>query len=120
MRRISRSRWMMTSSVTVEPMTSRSGYGTPTYGAAVSYRAHLIGGGKAVRDAAGLQITPDWTVYLDGAPTVQATDRVTLSTGDVGSTEAYALHPLVLVGMRRFDEKGPHHTVLLLKQRGTL
>jgi hypothetical protein len=35
--------------------------------------------------------------------------QITLSTGDVGSTENWAIHPTIISVTRAFDEDSPHH-----------
>jgi hypothetical protein len=105
----------MSSTVTVEAATGRDGYGKPTYGAATSYRAHVQGKRTLVRDALGQEVVSSQSVYLATGDPIQPTDRVTLSTADVGSTEGFALSPPILAVERRFDGNGPHHTVLRLR-----
>lgn len=115
MRPIGRWRHLMSSDVTVAARTGKDSYGKPTYGTAVRYKAHLSRKATLVTMPTQQVVNSGQAVYLDGHPPVQDTDQVTLSTGDVGSTESVYLQPLVLVVERKFDESGPHHTIVRLK-----
>lgn len=105
---------MMASTVTVEPQTGTDGYGKPTYGAASTYRAHLSRKRQLFRSGNGQEVASEQVLYLGTADDVQPTSRLTLSTGDVTSTESYAIHPTIRGVERRFAESGPHHVVLFL------
>lgn len=105
---------MMTNTVTVAPQTGRDVYGKPTYGAAVSYKAHLSRKKMLVRTIGGQSIESGQQVHLMGSPALLPTALLTLSTGDIGSTEPAALNPTIMAVERRFDGAGPHHTVLFL------
>jgi hypothetical protein len=116
MRPIARWRHLMSSVVTFEPRTGTdTDTGLPTYGAATTYRAHLSRKRQLVRGEAGLEVDSGQTVHLDAAPAIEPTARITLSTGDVGSTEASAIHPAIVAVERRYDQSGPHHTVVYLE-----
>lgn len=113
MRPITRFFHLMSSAVSVEePTGTRDDYGAPAYGAAVSYRAHLSRRRRLVRNALGEQVVSMQALYLGTADPVGLEARLTLSTGDVGSTEDRQIHPRLIAVERRFDQKGPHHTVL--------
>ena len=114
MRPISRFRHLMSSTVTVAPRSGNDGYGKPTYGAAVTYRAHLSRKRNVVRGSTGQEVVSQQAVYLATADNIQPTARVTLTTGDVGSTTPDAINPLILAVERRFDGNEPHHVVLYL------
>lgn len=103
---------LMSSSVTIEDKSGDDTYGNPTYKAPVRYKAHISRQRRIVRNATGQQIVSEQAIYLNGSPSTLPTARVTLSTGDVGSTESWSIHPLIVAVERRFDQKGPHHTVL--------
>ena len=107
-------RALMNQTVTVAPRTGVDGFGRPTYGTAVSYKARLVGKRRQVINAAGQQVVSDQTAYLYGAPAVDPQSKVTLSTGDVGSTSALAINPPILAVGRFPDETGWHHSVLYL------
>lgn len=82
--------------VTVEPRTSQDGYGAPTYGTAVTHRVRVSGKRHTVMNALGEQVVATHTVYFAGSPAIGAHDRITLSTGDVHSTETGAKQPPVI------------------------
>jgi hypothetical protein len=105
---------MMSSTVAIAPQTGVDRYGKPTYGTAVSYIAHLSRKRRMVRTAAGQEIVSDQSVVLNTNVDVPMTSQVTLSTADVGSTESWAIHPLIVSVLRAFDQNGPHHTTLYL------
>lgn len=106
---------MMSSKVSVQPRTGQSGSGAPTYGDAVTYDAHLSRKRRLVRTLQGEEVVSSQAAYLCTNVDIQPTARVTLSTGDVGSTEDYALHPPLVSVERRFDQTGPHSTVLFME-----
>src|SRR4051812_11287725 len=114
MRLISSWRHMMSATVTVAPLDSVDDYGKPTYGDAVTYTAHIARKNTITRSATGETIVSHQTVYLDSNDAILPTAQLTLSTGDIGSTEDVALHPRIVGVERRFDQNGPHHTVLFL------
>jgi hypothetical protein len=105
---------MMSTSVLIAAKTGQDTYGKPTYGSDVSYKAHLARGRTLVRTATGQQIESGQAVYISGTPAVQPTARLTLSTADVGSTEAYAINPTIQRVERLYDGNGAHHVVLWL------
>lgn len=114
MRPISGWAHLMSSTVTVAARSSIDRYGKPQYGTAVSYIAHISRKRRVVRNAAGQELVSEQTVHLNSAVDVLPTAQVTLSTADVGSTEEWAIHPLIVSVTRAFDENGPHHTTLYL------
>ena len=115
MRPVSAWAHLMSSTALVAPKTGADGYGKPTYGTAVRYDAHLSRKPQMVLTAQGQQVLSNQSLHLATADPIQATAQVTLSTGDVGSTEAIYLTPLIYAVERRFDEGGPHHVILRLK-----
>lgn len=68
-----------------------------------------------VLTAQGQQVLSNQSLHLATADPIQATAQVTLSTSDVGSTEAIYLNPLIYAVERLFDQAGPHHVVLRLR-----
>jgi hypothetical protein len=106
---------MMRQTATVAPRSGQDGYAEPTYGAAVSYRCRLVGKRKLVLTAEGRQVVSTQTLYLMSDAAIDPESQVTLSTGDVGSTERHAINPPILgVGRYPADDGGFHHTVLFL------
>lgn len=114
MRAISLFAHLMSSAVSVQARTGHDGYGKPTYGSAVSYRAHLARRPRLVRTESGEEVVSALQVYLEAEQAISPTARITLSTGDVGSTSEQALHPPLIAVTHRFDQAGPHHVVLYL------
>jgi len=109
------SKWahLMSSTVQVAAVSSRDGYGKPTYSdETVTYRAHINRRPMMVRNTAGEEVRADASIYLASADLIDPAAQVTLSTQDAGSTEDTAVHPLILSVERRYDQRGPHHTVL--------
>lgn len=115
MRPISRWAHLMSATVSVENRTGQDRYGQPTYGTASSYQAHLSGEQKLMRNAQGQQVVSTRSIYLNASVDIQPTARVTLSTADTGSTENYAIHPVIMAVERRFDQRGPHSVVVRLE-----
>lgn len=100
--------------VTVEPVTGWDQYGQKTYGAAVSYRARVSGKRRLVRSDKGDLVVSSHQVYFATTPAITPHDRITLSTGDVNSTEPGARQPAILaVGKFPDDMGGVHLTVYL-------
>lgn len=114
MRPISRWGHMFSTTVSIQARTTNGAYGAPQYGTAVTYRAHLNANAKIVRDANGAQVISSQSVHIMSNVAVLPTAKVTLSTADVGSTETGAISPQIVAVERRFDQNGPHHTVLRL------
>lgn len=114
MRGISAWAHMMPDSVTYEARTGTDGYGDPTWGTAATYKARVVGEQKLIRGFSGLEVLAAQTVYLGAAIVVQPTDRITLSTGIVASTQATAMQPPILGAKRLPDQGGTHSVVLYL------
>lgn len=94
--------------VTVEPWTGQDSYRKPTYGAAVTYRARVVGRRRLARDDQGQEALSTKQVWLLSDANVSPKDRVTLPAGE--SPQA----PPILEVRRVPDELGAHHVVLLL------
>jgi hypothetical protein len=114
MRPISAWRHLMASNVQVAAKTGTDDYGKPTYDNPTTYRAHLSRKRRMVRSANGQEVASEQAAYLATTVDIDMTSQVTLSTGDVSSTENWALHPNIVAIERRFDQRGPHHVVLYL------
>lgn len=87
---------LMRQRVSIARRASYDAYGEATYGTAVQYQAAVVGEMKMVTDRNGQQVPSRQAVYLMSADPVRPEDRITLSTGDVGSTESWALNPEIL------------------------
>ena len=114
MRAMRRFGHLMSSTVTIAARTGQDEQGKPSFGSAVTYRAHLSRHPTMVRSTDMNDVQSTQAVYLLGHPPILETAQVTLSTGDVGSTEQVLLQPTILSIDRLFDQQGPHHTVLRL------
>lgn len=114
MRPISSFEHLMSSSVLVAARTSTDKYGKPTFGTAVRYTAHLSRKRRMVRSLTGQEVVSEQALYLSSADNIQPSAKVTLSTGDVGSTEAAQISPPIIAVDRRFDEAGAHSVTLYL------
>jgi hypothetical protein len=114
MRPIAGWRHLMASNVLVATPTGIDDYGKPTFGTPVTYRAHLSRQRRMVRNVSGQEVVSEQTLYLATTVNIDFNAQLTLSSGDVGSTESWALHPNIVAIERRFDQRGPHHVVLYL------
>ena len=96
------------SSITLEPLTGRDGYGTATYGAAVTYPARIQTGLHRPITVFGQERTSRGVVYLQGQPTIGPDDRLTLPT-------AFSpLQPPLLTVDLVSDEAGAYYTRLTI------
>lgn len=100
--------------VTYEARAGIDAYGTPTYATAMTIKARVVGDQKLIRSFSGLEVVAAHTVYLGSTIIAQPTDRITLSTGIVGSTQATAISPPILGAKRIPDQSGQHSTVVYL------
>ncbi len=94
--------------VTVEPLVSRDGYGTPTYGAAVSYQCRVSGNEIQVADVSGVVRATKATIYIMGNPTINPADRLTMPAG------FFPQQPPMIGVNTLSDENGPHHVEILV------
>lgn len=106
---------MMNQTVSIAAPSSADVYGERSYGSAVSYRCRLVGKRTLVRDTSGREVVSKQTLYLMTPNVIDPESLITLSTGDVGSTEGHAINPPILsVGRYPDDAGGFHHSVLYL------
>jgi hypothetical protein len=95
---------LMQQSITVEPFASYDAYGNASYGSAVAYEGAVVGKQEKVIGIDGQDVICRQTVYMKSGVTLRPEDRITLSTGDVGSTESYAINPTIAsIGRFPFD-----------------
>jgi hypothetical protein len=106
MARIATWRHLMRQTVLIAPRTGDDRFGVPAYGSDVPYRGRLVGKRRLVLNQLGHQVVSSQTLYLASGDNVLPDARVTLSTGDVGSTESWALTPKILATGRYPDETG--------------
>ena len=109
---------LMTQTVTIAPFSSYDNYGAPSFGTAVSYRAAVVGEMKRVVNAQGNEVPSQQAVYLLGNPAVRPEDQITLSTGDVASTESFAINPRIVAVERYPFLRGQFATVVRLGSTG--
>lgn len=100
--------------VTLESQSSVDADGDPTFGSSVQYPARVVGEQKKIVAFAGDEVVSRQSVTIFAPVVVQPTDRITLSTGLVGSTGYTALHPPILGAKRIPDQSGTHHSVVYL------
>ena len=93
--------------VTVAPRTGVDGYNQPTYGTAVAYRARVTGKRTMQFNDRGEEVLATKVVYFAASnAAIAAHDLLTLSTGDVDSTESGVTQPTVIAVSRIPDERG--------------
>jgi len=106
---------LMKNSVTIEPFASYDAYGNASYGAAVEYEGAVVGKMERVIGQDGQEVPCRQTVYLKTGVTLRPEDKITLSTGDVVSTQSYAINPTI-ISIGRFPFNGSSGcTVVYLK-----
>lgn len=97
---------LMPSSVVVYAMSGLDKYGKRGHaltGAVYSARVQPVS--RMTRDAEGREVAVVGDVYLYGAPTVTTDHKISLPDGSTP----------VILGVRVVnDDKGPHHTVLMV------
>ena len=114
MRPVSAFAHLMSSTVLIASRLGQDSAGRPLFDVDVSYRAHIGRTQQLVRTATGQEVASQKTVWLATADPILPTARITLSTGDVGSTEPSVIRPPIVAVERLSDGRGPHHTVLFL------
>jgi hypothetical protein len=96
----------MNDTITIEPFVSRDSYGTPSYGAAVSYPCRVSAKQKQVVDLSGVERVSMARIYVSGTPAIGSLDRLTLPAGYTPQ------QPPILIVHPLHDEAGSHHTEL--------
>src|SRR5687768_17336505 len=96
-------------------MEDRDEYGQPIYQLPRTVTARVVGKRRTLTNSEGIQVVSSHTVYLLGPNTqVGPHDRITLSTGDVHSTELGARQPKIVAVGSHPDEIGVPHFVVYL------
>ena len=103
---------LMPSTISIAPRASIGSSGQPVPGTAVQYRGRFIGKREVVRSAGGQDVESKQQFHVMSRTVIPPTSIVTLSTGDVGSTEATATSPKILASVPKYDGSGVHHSVL--------
>lgn len=95
---------LFSDTVFLVPSASVDAYGKRVYTAsAASVAAHIVYEVMLTRDEQGREVTQTGKAYLYGVPTVDTSYRIILSDG---------ASPVLLGVDERWDEDGPHHTVV--------
>lgn len=105
---------LMRQSISVSAPGLPDDYGAKTYAAPVSYQCRIVGKVKSVINVRGETVVSQQTCYLMTADAIDPESQVTLSTDDVGSTQAQKIHPSIVATGRYPDENGAHHSVIYL------
>jgi len=106
---------LMRQKVLIAPRTADDSYGDATFGTNVSYKCAVVGDMRIVRNVAGEEAPSRQTIYLMSNAAIGPQDRITLSTGDVGSTESFAINPEILAVSRYPFTAGQFFTEVALK-----
>ena len=101
-------RTMMKQTISVQALASQSQRGKPTYDVtAKTYPARVTDGGRERVDGTGRLIRPAHTIWVGSADHIHPDSKITLSTADVGSTEASKTSPPILGTPHRYmNERG--------------
>lgn len=75
----------------------------------------MVGKRRLVRNNEGDQVLSTHTVYFATTPAIGAHDRITLSTGDVNSTETGATQPPILSVGKYPDDLGRQNILVFLQ-----
>lgn len=110
---------LMTQRVSIAPRASDDVYGQASYGAAVSYQCAVVGEQRMVQTDNGREVPSSQSVYLMSNAPIRPEDQITLSTGDAGSTESFALHPRI-VAVSRYPFLSGQFVTCLALSRGTV
>ena len=97
---------MASTTVSIEPLSTHSVYGAPSYGSAVEFIAHVEEDVQLVRNANGQEVMTKFRVFvMSSSASIGTHDRIDAA----GSTELSIARVLTLN-----DEDGQHHVELLL------
>lgn len=97
---------MASTTVTIEPLSSHSAYGAPSYGAGVEFTAHVEEDVHLIRRNDGQEVLTKFRVFVMSSSALISThDRIEAA----GSSELSIAQVLTLN-----DDEGQHHLELLL------
>ena len=97
---------MASTTVSIEPLSTHSVYGAPSFGSAVEFIAHVEEDVQLVRNANGQEVMTKFRVFvMSSSASIGTHDRIDAA----GSTELSIARVLTLN-----DEDGQHHLELLL------
>ncbi len=105
---------LMNQTLTIETPLTFSGSGeVVTWSTPVTYKCQLSGKRRATIDAQGQTVISGMTALIEMSIPVDILSRVTLTTGDVGSTEPHLRQP-ALQSVHRYSDEGWELVELLL------
>ena len=105
---------LMNQTITIETPATLSGSGeVATWNPAVSYRCQLTGQRRITFTAFGQQVVSGMTAIFCSGDPFDTRSRVTLSTGDIGSTEAHLRQPAI-GSVHRYSDDGFEIVEMLL------
>jgi hypothetical protein len=97
---------MASTTVTIEPLSTHTAYGAPSFDAAVEYVAHVEEDVHLIRRNDGQEVLTKFRVFvMSSSALISAHDRIAAA----GSTELSIAQVLTLN-----DDEGQHHVELLL------
>lgn len=97
---------MASTTVSIEPLSTHSAYGAPSYGSAVEFIAHVEEEVRLVRKNDGQEVLTKFRVFvMSSSASIGTHDRIEAA----GSTELSIAQVLTLN-----DEDGQHHVELLI------
>ena len=100
---------MLSSTVTIAPLTSHDRYGAATYGTAVSYKARISYQQHWIRRRDEQPIQSRGEVWTNGVTAINTDAKLTLPAGSPGN-----LTPPILDVQQPTDENGNiHHTKII-------
>ena len=109
-------RGMMRQTLTIADASTMDAFANLTFGSPTTYRCRLVGKTKLVRNSEGREVVSSQHAILASGVMVLPNAQVTLSTGDVGSTEPWAINPPIMSTARYPDETGRNvYTAVFLK-----
>lgn len=94
--------------VTIAPLSSRDGYGKPTYGTAASYKAKIEMATEIIRMDNGEDVKSTRKIFLDSTDTsITVHDKLTLPSAFP------PVNPKIFAVRAVLDREGLHHIVLV-------
>lgn len=76
----------MPHSVTIAAVSTRNGYGEPTYGSGTSYTARVVKKQSKVRSFTGEETVAQGTIWIKGTPGLTPQHQITVPSGFFAST----------------------------------
>lgn len=104
---------LMRQVITIETPSGFAQSGEPTFNDPVTYRCQLTGKRKMTVNANGETVMSGMTAIFESGDPFDTRSRVTLATGDIGSTESHLITPAI-ASVHRFSDDGFELVELLL------